>query len=240
MTSRRGVGALAALALAAAWPALAGPPYATDDPEPTDPGRWEVYAFGEATRLRSATEGEAGLDINYGAAPDLQLTLVLPVAFEDESSTHAGAADIEVGAKWRFLRQERGAADVAFFPTITLPTGDRRFGERRATLFLPIWAQRDFGAWSVFGGGGYRVRPGRNVWETGLAVTRAVGERLSLGGEVFHETPAERGGRAYTGLNAGVAYRVSDRWSLLASGGPGVQNRREGRFNVYVAVKADY
>ena len=25
--------------------ALAGPPFITDDPEPVDPGHWEVYAF---------------------------------------------------------------------------------------------------------------------------------------------------------------------------------------------------
>ena len=237
---RTSVAVAFALAIAAAWPAIAGPPYATDDPEPTEPGHWEVYAFGDATWLKGANEGEAGFDINYGAAPDLQLTLVLPAAFEDEGTTHAGAEDIEVAAKWRFLRQGHGAPDVALFPAITVPTGDRRFGERRPTLFLPLWVQKDFAEWSVFGGGGYRVRPGRNVWETGLAITRAVGERLSLGGEVFHETRAEPRGRPYTGLNAGFAYRVSERWSLLASGGPGLQNRREGRFNLYVALKADY
>lgn len=230
----------ASLALAAAWPAVAGPPYATDDPEPTEPGRWEVYAFGEARGIKGGGEGEAGLDINLGAAPDLQLTLVLPGAFENDTSTRAGAGDVEVAAKWRFLRQEQGAADVAFFPAVTVPTGDQRFSERQATLFLPLWAQKDFGAWSVFGGGGYRLRPGRNVWEAGLALTRTVGDRLSVGGELFHETSEEPGETAYTGLNAGIAYRVSDRWSLLASGGPGVQNRREGRFNLYVALKAEY
>lgn len=41
-------------------------------------------------------------------------------------------------------------------------------------------------------------------------------------------------------MNAGIAYRLSNRWSVLAAGGPGVQNRRDGRLNLYVALKADY
>src|SRR5438270_5724696 len=37
---------VAALALASlAFPAAAGPPYLTDDPVPTDLGRWEIYGF---------------------------------------------------------------------------------------------------------------------------------------------------------------------------------------------------
>ena len=37
---------IAALVLAsAAVPARAGPPYLTDDPDPTDLGHWEIYAF---------------------------------------------------------------------------------------------------------------------------------------------------------------------------------------------------
>lgn len=175
------VGAFTAAAVATPLAALAGPPYVTDDPAPTEPGGWEVYAFGEGRRPDGAIEGEVGLDINYGAAPDLQLTLVLPMAVEDAGRSHAGAGDVEFAAKWRFLRQGERTPDVAVFPAITLPTGDPRFSEGEPTLFLPLWAQKDFGAWSVFGGGGYRIRQGRDVWEAGVAVTRAVGSRLSLG-----------------------------------------------------------
>ena len=40
----RPVGGLAAMLLLAS-PALAGPPFITDDPEPVEPGHWEVYGF---------------------------------------------------------------------------------------------------------------------------------------------------------------------------------------------------
>ena len=54
--------------------AWAGPPYVTDDPEPTDLGKWEIYGFGDGTRFAHSTEAATGFDINYGAAKDLQLT----------------------------------------------------------------------------------------------------------------------------------------------------------------------
>jgi len=49
VTRRRGAGRrlpayACALALGAAGPALAGPPFLTDDPEPTEAGHWEIYA----------------------------------------------------------------------------------------------------------------------------------------------------------------------------------------------------
>lgn len=233
---------LSVAAYALATSAAAGPPYVTDDPQPTDLGRWEIYAFAAGTKLPQATEGEAGLDINYGADENLQLTLVLPIAYETNGLYRAGVGDLELAAKYRFLRQKKGNAttDLAVFPAISLPTGARRFSERRATLFLPLWAQKDFGPWSIFGGGGYRIQPGQDVWETGIALTRAVTEHLTLGGELYHRTEEEPGAGSFTGLALGLTYKVSERWSLLASGGPGVQNRDEGRFRVYVSLKADY
>jgi hypothetical protein len=231
-----------AIAFLLAGRAVAGPPYVTDDPVPTDRGRWEVYTFVSATRAAGATEGAAGLDVNYGAGENLQLTVVAPLGFERGTGTRLGLDDLEVATKYRFIRQSAagGMPDVAFFPKVSVPTGDHGFGEGRATLFLPLWAQKDVGPWSIFGGGGRQLRRGRDTWLAGLAVTRAAGERLSIGGEVFHETAEERGGRPYTAANVGVAYRVSERWSVLASAGPGLRNRREGRFNAYVSLKADY
>src|SRR4051794_14811024 len=87
--------ALAAVACAIAGPAAAGPPYVTDDPEPADTGHWEVYGFVSGAHRGGSTDGDGGLDINYGAAPDLQLTLGLPVAYERSVGSHMGMGDIE-------------------------------------------------------------------------------------------------------------------------------------------------
>ena len=67
--------------LLGATPALAGPPYMTDDPEPTDYRHFEIYTFANGMTARSA-RGEAGLDFNYGGAPNLQLTATIPSAYD--------------------------------------------------------------------------------------------------------------------------------------------------------------
>src|ERR1700676_5417019 len=70
-------GLLAALAR----PASAGPPYVSDDPEPTDYKHFEIYTFNSGTATQSGISGATGIDFNYGAAPDLQLTATLPTGF---------------------------------------------------------------------------------------------------------------------------------------------------------------
>src|SRR5262245_46985104 len=74
---------LAALSCLSAIPAAAGPPFRTDDPEPVDLEHWEVYGFTSATQVMDDTGGTlAGLEVNYGAAPNLQLHLIAPLAFD--------------------------------------------------------------------------------------------------------------------------------------------------------------
>ena len=54
------------------YKASAGPPFLADDPEPTEKGHWEIYAPMPEAQGRGATfEGTAGVELNYGAARDL-------------------------------------------------------------------------------------------------------------------------------------------------------------------------
>jgi hypothetical protein len=54
-----------------ARPAIAGPPFVSDDPEPTPYHQFEIYTFNDGTNTRDGTAGETGVDFNYGEAPDL-------------------------------------------------------------------------------------------------------------------------------------------------------------------------
>jgi hypothetical protein len=238
--------AMLAVAFVACGEAWAGPPYKTDDPEPTEKGHWEIYSYASGLRASGATEGDVGVDLNYGAARDLQLTLILPMAYEHFRGTSTGVGTVEVGAKYRFMHQEEGRwrPDVAFFPNIQAPTANRDFGTRHTNLFLPIWIGKDIGEWSIFGGGGYDINPGsgnRDYWEGGLGVTREIGDRLSLGIEMYSRTREADDGKSFTGINVGVTYKLVEHLSLAASFGPGVRNAAtEGRYAGYIALKSEY
>jgi hypothetical protein len=230
----------ALLVAGGALPALAAPPYVTDDPEPTDYGHFENYVFGTGTVTRTGIEGEAGLDLNYGATPDLQLTLVLPVAY-DESSGHwgTGFGNVEIAAKYRFLHQADFGLDVAVFPRIFLPSPNS-VGERHASFLLPLWIGKDWGEWSTFGGGGCELNRGggsKDFCVAGFAVTRQLLPNLQFGAEIYHQTADALRGRGTTGLDAGVRYDLNDTYHLLGSIGPGIQNAAEAdRYTWYTSL----
>jgi hypothetical protein len=238
-----GVAVLLAAISAPLGDARAGPPYVTDDPEPTDTGHWEIYNFVSGAGTPGDLVGEAGFDINYGGAKNLQLTAVIPAAFQN--ANEIGGGDIQLAVKYRFLQQQAGSwtPDVAFFPRVFLATGTR-YDPERPGLFLPIWAEKDWGPWSVFGGGGIQLNPGageRNFWQSGLAVSRSFGARFSLGAEIYHQTPQDLTARDFTGVNLGATYQLSHHWTLMISGGPGVQHaRQEGQYDFYAALLASY
>jgi len=155
-------------------PALAGPPYVSDDREPTDYKHFEIYTFNNGTATRSDVGGAAGIDFNYGAAPDLQLTATLPIGFDSPATgkTGFGLGNIELAAKYRFLHQDSFGLDVSVFPRVFLPSGPTNNGDNTTSLLLPVWVQKDWsGGWSAFGGGGCVIERAR----------RQSGEAVGLG-----------------------------------------------------------
>jgi hypothetical protein len=243
---RAAVAAAAAVAALAARPACAGPPYVTDDPGPTDLGHWEIYNYALGLDAAGSTAGEVGLDLNYGAAKDLQLTLVIPAAYSSGDVNAFGAGQVEAAVKYRFLHQSDGTLtpDVAFFPRVFLPTASPGLESSRTDLLLPLWAEKDWGDWSLFGGGGYQFNPGpgdHDFWTGGVVLTRQVTKALNLGAEVWGHTKDLTTDGDFAGVNLGLDYRLTPHWSLLAAGGPGLKNAaQEGRWYFYLALKADY
>lgn len=236
---------LAALTLGSvAAPAVAGPPYLTDDPVPTDTGHWEIYAFASGEGHRSDLDADAGLDLNYGAVRGVQLTATLPLSFSHArlAGWHGGTGDVELGAKYRFLADEKSGFSAAIFPRIILPTAAHSPGER-ARLLLPLWMEKDFkGGTSLFGGGGFELNPGsgnRNFWQAGLALTQDVSERLSIGAEVTRQGADTVGGTAQTRAGLGTIVKLNEHYALLLSGGPTWADRRTS-FRFYTALGLNF
>jgi hypothetical protein len=236
--------AILALVLPASM-AQAGPPFLTDDPAPAEYGHWEIYAPTFEIEGRGAEfEGALAAEANYGAAPNLQLAIELPVAFtHDPAGWRWGAGDVELGVKYRFYHDEDAGVAVSVYPSATLPTGSNGMSAGQVTAFLPVWAQKDFGPWSVFGGGGYAINPGvgnRNYWTGGLAVTREFGERLLAGVEVYREGAGTTGGHGSTSFGLGAIYELKAPFSLLARAGPTVEDHGSTGFHAYTALGLDF
>lgn len=235
---------LAGSAILAATPAIAGPPYDTDDPVPTDFRHWEIYSFLAASGFRGQTEGAAGLDLNFGAMPGVQLTATLPMNFVHDPVTRIGAGNVELGVKYRFLHRDAAGFSIAAFPRIILPSARHGFGSGFAMVQLPVWAQKDFGGWSLFGGGGYTINPGagnRDFWKGGIALTRELSPRLSLGAEATRQGPDARGARSSTRLGIGGSYRLKRLFSLLFSAGPSFERGSDRtQFHAYAALLLNF
>ena len=223
---------------------IAGPPFVTDDPEPTDTGHWEIYApLTDFSGRGGDYGGSIGAELNYGAAPDLQISLGLPASFtHGASGRHFGRGDLEVSAKYRFY--DNAGLSIAVFPGITLPTASRNFGNATVTAFLPIWAQQDAGPWTIFGGGGYAVNPGagnRDYWTGGVAFTRQIAKRLSLGVEVNRQGADTIGSGGSTSLGFGAILDLKAPFRLLASAGPMLNDKeRSPGLHGFFALGLDF
>ena len=237
---------MGAALLAAPTAVWAGPPFLTDDPEPTETGHWEIYGpLIEAEGKGADYQGSAGVELNYGAAPGLQITVGIPVDFvHDAAGASWGAGDLRVSAKYRFYHDEKAGLSIAAFPGITIPTASNGMGAGRVTALLPIWIQKDSGKWSVFGGGGYAINPGpgnRNYLTGGIAVSRQVTERLLIGVEADCHGADIVGGNAATSLGLGAIYQLKAPFRLLASGGPTFEDGGGAAgFHMFVALGLDF
>jgi len=236
---------VAALALiGAAPPAMAGPPYLTDDPEPTDTGHWEIYAFTAGEGYRSTLEEDAGLDLNYGPIAGVQLTATLPLSFSrsPQEGWRGGTDDVELGVKYRFFHDETNGLSAAIFPRAILPTSSRSPNENTRFL-LPVWAGKDFsGGTSVFGGRGFTINPGagnRDFWQAGIAVTQDVTKRLSVGTEVTRQGADTQDGTSQTRFGIGSIIQLSDHYALLFSGGPTWADHRTS-YRFYAALGLNF
>jgi hypothetical protein len=214
----------------------------SDDPEPTDYKHYEIYTFSSGTATRDGRSGEMGVDFNYGAAPNLQLTATLPAGFENSATggTRLGLSNIELAAKYRFLQQDTFGWDVSVFPRFFLPSPSSAVGDKKPSLLLPIWVQKDWASgWSTFGGGGCVVNAdsSKNSCLAGWVVTRKILPKLQLGLELFHQTADSSGSPAMSSLGVGVTYDINDTYHLLGYVRRGIQNSTEtDQYSWYVAL----
>jgi hypothetical protein len=208
--------------LCAATAALAGPPFQTDDPEPIDFRHYEFYTFAssDGTPLETDTAGPA-LEFNWGALPNVHLHIIFPLAaaLPATGPRTVGLGDTELGIKYRFVQEGKHRPMIGTFTMFEMPTGSaaRGLGVGRTWYKLPLWAQKSFGPWTTYGGGGMTLvnnAPGfRNYPFAGWLVQRDLGKKVTLGTEIFYhgpEGPAAPQTRPSTLIDVGGYYKFRD------------------------------
>jgi hypothetical protein len=233
----------AVLFLACPLTALAGPPFVTDDPEPVNYQHWEFYF---ASMDIQTADGRSGttphIELNYGVITNVQLHLIAPLAYNapNDGSTHFGYGDTELGVKFRFLQESDYLPEAAIFPLLEIPTGNASdgLGSGHVQAFLPLWLQKDFGDWTIYGGGGYCINPGagnENWGFVGAVVQKQVAKNILLGGEIYNRTIMTTDGRDDTAFNIGTVIDLTEHQHLLFSAGRSVDGPTD--FQCYVAYQ---
>jgi len=177
-------------------------------------------------RTPNQTEMDAPLfDFNYGL-PDVQLKLEFPIKIvhEDGDGTATGAGDLLLGVKWRFLNNEQSQCQLGIYRQLLLPTGDhgRGLGEGRPAVVFPAVAQKSWEKWTLYGNVGFwwqTAAATRNYVYAGAVLEREINERLTLGAELFGNSPKERGGRSDVAFNLGGTWKLNKHVNLLFAGG---------------------
>ena len=216
-----------ALFMAGSITAQAGPPFVTDDPAPVDYQHWELYLASQHTKTAGDWSGTAPhLEINYGLITNVQLHLIAPLAYDAPQigRAHHGYGDTELGVKIRFIPETEKMPQFGIFPLLEVPTGSKSdgLGGGQVQAFLPLWAQKSFGDWTIYGGGGYGINPGagnENYGFVGAVVQKQVTKDFSLGGEIYHRTTKQTGGRDETAFNLGTVIDFTKHQHLLFSVG---------------------
>jgi hypothetical protein len=236
---------LCAALVVAAGPVFAGPPYNTDDPEPVDFGHWEFYL---ATHHTIDDGGAAGsvphVEVNYGAAPNLQLHLTAPLGYARPVGGPAryGPGDVELGAKLRFVDERDGTflPMIGTFPQFEIPTGSapKGLGTGHLHVLVPLWLQKSFGTYTTYGGGGYFINPGegnRGYWFFGWMLQRRLSGAVTLGAEALHTTPDRTDANSNTRFNVGFVLDMTAHHHALFSAGRSIVG--DTRFEGYAAYQ---
>jgi len=243
-SARRALPCLLLLVAEFSSPVRAGPPYVTDDPEPTDTGHWENYLYSQGASTAGQTlRAQAGIELNYGAAENTQLSWSVPL---DPNPGPGGMgvvwAPLGGGVKYRFIQEDEHGwrPQVGIFPQVFIPVGPLDRGAP-VTELLPVWIQKSAGPWTTFGGAGYTLSSGRdkrNYVIYGWALQRQLTGKFSLGAELFGQTRDSVRDRAATAAGLAAQYDFSRLWHLIGSVNTGVVAASQSdRFSYNVALK---
>lgn len=202
-------------------PTLAGN-FITEVPDPTDVEHVEYIPALSLTKMKQwSTFYSPSVEIDFGILPDLQGHVILPtLLYSPKGEKKAyGPGDVEIGAKFRFIHETSMMPEVAFYPKVTLPSGDARLGLGwgAATESPTLWTEKNWGDWKLSGGGGYTFIQATNTANYGFGgalLQRQIIESLSLGGELYAQGTTNSQNKSFLIFNFGGSYNFTKSLSL--------------------------
>lgn len=211
--------------------AFAGPPFDTDDPEPVAYLHWEFY-IASAYQIEKHNDGATlpHFEVNYGALLNIQLHLLTGMGYVKEYANHQyGFMTAELGIKYRFININDDF-QIGIFPLVELPTSSKEglIGNNHLQTFLPVWIQKSPGKFTTYGGAGYWINPGKNNknWVfVGWQGQYNFSETLSLGGELYYESPDTKDGASDVIFKVGGFINLNKENHILFSIGPSLKYR---------------
>ena len=152
----------AAFWLATIIRALAGPPYLTDDPEPTNYQHFEIYTFIDGMAARDGTSGESGINSTTAArrtcnSPPrcLRTTTFHPAARLRAASATSNSPQNIASSRDRTL-----GSMSPYFHGCSCRASRRTSATSTLRSCFPFGWRRTRGPWSAFGGGGCEINRG--------------------------------------------------------------------------------
>jgi len=227
--------------------ALAGPPFLTDDPVPTEYRHYEVYTFATTEKNAgiSTTTSAPALELNWGALPNVQVSATFPYTLlsvptsvtastpqSTPGTTVSGFGDTEFGVKYRFLQETASTPQISFYPSAEFPTGNKNngIGNGRTWYRFPLWLQKSWGRWTTYGGGGYALNAGAgstNFFYGGGLLERDLSDDVSVGAEIYAQGPQFVSDKSATFYNVGSYIALTKSVGLLFSIGHSIAGDNE-------------
>jgi hypothetical protein len=213
--------------------AKGSPPFISDDPYPVDYKHWQAYFFFASDYSSHYRQTNfPSFSANYGLIPDLEVSLSAGLQSQTQQLIEDGQrpsvlrgygfTDMQMTLKYAFIKEKPKFPQVAFAPTVNIPTGNARrgLGNGKIVITYPIWIQKTMGAWTTYGGGGYVqdfAPNSTNFYFEGWVLQKNINDKWMVGGEIFNQTGNLITGKPITIATLGGGYNFKSNFSLLFS-----------------------
>lgn len=215
--------------------AWAGRPLAIDDADPVDPGQFEFEAGAAYEHDFDCKHWDFPFGLTYGLVPSVEVgagfggqseerTEVLEDTDREETQNESGIGDLNLGAKWQFMKSCPLGARHALAASVKFPTADedKDLGSGETDYDLTWIASRSIGenagvhlnlGYSWIGG------PDDDVLHYGVALDYQIVDAVQWVGEVFAENELADGTEIVAQYNTGFRWSPVENLTLDIAAG---------------------